>query len=44
MKAGHKRLKAILASGIRNFGPTSVAFKLVEFLLFDDFFPDLAKF
>ena len=38
------RLKAVLASGIKNFGPSSVASKLVEFPLFDDFFPNLAKF
>ena len=31
-------------SGVRNFGPSSVASKLVEFPLFDNFFPDLAEF
>ena len=44
MKASYKRLKAVLASGVRNFGPSSVVSKLVEFPLFDNFFPDLAKF
>ena len=44
MKANRKQLKAVLASGVRNFGPSSVASKLVEFPLFDNFFPDLAKF
>ena len=31
-------------SGVKKFGPASVALKLVEFPLFDDFFLDLAKF
>ena len=44
MKASYKRLKAVLVLGVRNFGPASVALELVEFPLFDDFFPDLAKF
>ena len=44
VKASCKRLKAVLASGFKNFGPSSVASKLVEFPLFDDFFPDLAEF
>ena len=44
VKANHKRLKAVLALGVRNFGPSSVASKLVEFPLFDNFFPDLAEF
>ena len=44
MKASHKRLKAILASGVRNFGLSSVALKLVKFPLFDNFFLDLAEF
>ena len=44
VKASHKRLKAVLASGVRNFGLFFVALKLVEFLLFDNFFLDLAKF
>ena len=44
MKANCKRLKAALASEVRNFGSSSVASELVEFLFFDNFFPDLAKF
>ena len=44
MKASHKRLKAVLALGVRNFGPSSITSKLVEFPLFDNFFFDLAKF
>ena len=44
MKASRKRLKAVLALGVRNFSPSSVASKLVEFPLFDNFFLDLAKF
>ena len=44
MKASRKRLKAVLASGVRNFDPTFVVSKLVEFSLFDNFFLDLAKF
>ena len=38
------QLKVILASEVRNFDLASVASKLVEFPLFDDFFLDLAKF
>ena len=44
VKANHKQLKAVLASGVKNFGPSSVALELIEFLLFDNFFPDLAEF
>ena len=44
MNASHKRLKADLASGVRKLGPDSVAPKLGEFPLFDEFFPDLADF
>ena len=44
MKASRKWLKAILASGVKNFGPSSVALKLVEFPLFDNFFFDLDEF
>ena len=44
MKANHKRLKAVLASEVRNFDPSSIASKFVKFSLFDNFFPDLAKF
>ena len=44
MKASRKWLKAVLASGVRNFGPTFIASKIVEFPLFEDFFSDLAKF
>ena len=44
MKVNRKRLKAVLASGVRNFGLFSIASKLVKFPLFDNFFPDLAKF
>ena len=44
MKANRKRLKADLASGVRKLGPASVAPKLGEFPLFDEFFPDLADF
>ena len=44
MKANRKRLKAVLALGVRNFGPSFVALELVEFPPFDNFFPDLAKF
>ena len=44
MKASRKRLKAVLALGVRNFGLAFVTSKLVEFLLFDNFFPHLAKF
>ena len=44
VKASHKQLKAVLASGVKNFGPASVMLELVEFPLFDNFFADLAKF
>ena len=44
MKANYKWLKAILALGFKNFGPSSVVSKLVKFPLFDNFFLDLAKF
>ena len=44
MKANHKRLKVVLVSGVRNFGLAPVASKLIKFLFFDNFFPDLAKF
>ena len=44
MKANRKRLKADLASGVRKLSPASVAPKLGEFPLFDEFFPDLADF
>ena len=44
VKANRKQLKAVLASGVKNFGPSFVASKLVEFPLFDNFFPDLAEF
>ena len=44
VKASCKWLKAILASGVRNFGLTSIASKLVEFLLFDNFFLELVEF
>ena len=44
MKVSHKQLKVILMLEVRNFGLSSVVSKLVEFPLFDDFIPDLAKF
>ena len=44
MKASRKQLKAVLVLKVRNFGPSSVALELIEFPLFDNFFPDLAKF
>ena len=44
VKANRKRLKDVLASGARNFDPFSVALELVEFPLFDNFFPDLDNF
>ena len=44
VKASRKQLKIVLASGIRNLGPASVAPKLCEFALFDNFFPDLDDF
>ena len=51
MKVSHKRLKAVLASEVRKFGPVSIVLKLGEFPLFDGFFnflpfnfPDLEDF
>ena len=44
VKANNKRLKIVFISGVKNFGPTSIASKLIEFSHFDDFFYDLAKF
>ena len=44
VKASRKQLKIVLALEVRNFGPASIVLKLVEFLLFDNFFHDLAKF
>ena len=44
VKASHKRLKAVLALEVKNFGLFSVVLKLVKFPLFDNFFPNLAKF
>ena len=44
VKANYKQLKAVLVLRVRNFGLTSIALKLVRFLLFDNFFPDLADF
>ena len=44
VKANHKQLKDVLASGVRSFGSAFVISKLDEFLLFDNFFPDLANF
>ena len=44
MKASRKRLKAVLALEVKNFGLFSITSKLVEFPIFYDFFPDLAKF
>ena len=44
INANCKQLKVVLASKVRNFGLASVASKIVKFSLFDDFFPDLAKF
>ena len=43
MKANRKRLKAVLASGVKKFGPAFLALKLDEFPLFDGFL-DLADF
>ena len=43
-KASCKRLKADLTLGVRKLGSDSVAPKLGEFPLFDEFFPDLANF
>ena len=44
IKASHKRLKAVLVSGVKIFGLSSVTSKLVELPLFDNFFLNLAKF
>ena len=44
VKTNRKRLKVVLTLRVKNFCLSSVASKLVEFPLFDDFFPDLAKF
>ena len=44
MKASHKWLKAVLVLGVKNFGLTFVALKLVKLLLFDNFFLYIAKF
>ena len=44
MKASHKRLKVVLALGVRNFGLASIALELVEFPLFDNFFSNLVAF
>ena len=44
VKASHKWLKLVLVLGVKNFGPTSIASKLVEFPLINNFFPNLAKF
>ena len=43
MNASRKQLKTSLAPGVRKLGPASLASKLGEFPLFDDFL-DLAKF
>ena len=44
VKTSRKRLKVVLASGVKNFGLTFIVPKLVEFPLLDNFFPNLAKF
>ena len=44
IKTNHKRLKAVLVLEIRKLGSFFLALKLGEFLLFDDFFLDLANF
>ena len=44
IKVNRKWSKAILTSGVKNFGLVLIIPKLVEFSLFDNFFPDLAKF
>ena len=44
MKANHKQLKTDLVLGVRKLSPNSVAPKLGEFPLFDEFFPDLDDF
>ena len=44
VKVNRKRLKAVLALKIKNFGLFSIASKLIKFPIFGNFFPDLAKF
>ena len=44
MKASYKWLKVVLALRVRNFDLAFVILKLVKFSLFNNFFPDLAKF
>ena len=44
MMASRKQLKAVLASKVKNFGLISIAPKLCEFSLFNNFFLDLANF
>ena len=44
MKANYKQLKAVLLLRIKKFGLFSLASKLDKFLLFDNFFSDLANF
>ena len=44
MKANHKLLKTILASRVKKLGPFLLATKWGKFLLFDNFFLDLADF
>ena len=44
MKANRKRLKTILALGVKNFGPSFIASELIKFPLFDKLFLDLAEF
>ena len=44
IKASHKWLKVVLKLGVRNLGLASITSKLDEFLLFDNFFLNLAKF
>ena len=44
VKTSYKQLKAVLASEVKNFGPASIALKLVKFPLFDNFFSNLTKF
>ena len=44
MNANYKQLKITLALGVKKLRLFSLAVKLGEFLLFDDFFSDLADF
>ena len=44
VNASRKQLKTDLASGVKKLGPDSIAPKLGEFPLFDEFFLDLADF